>query len=127
MVLLLSRRQKKLEALEDHIYIYEACQCWVCSSIAIPIESVIEAYVERAVLKLHALTSLQRPRTENKLKNWLRSRQLVKGTVSVLADNTFTVLFELFEETESCSRMFCELKRKQIKLVARHCRIDCCM
>ena len=107
-----------------NIYTYEACQCRVCSSVAVPSESVIESCVERAVLKLRALTSLQLPRTEDKLKNWLRSRQLVKGTVSVLADNTFTVLFELFEETESGSRMFCELKRKQIKLVARHCRID---
>ena len=102
----------------------EACQCRVCSSIAAPNENVIESCVERAVLKLRALTSLQRPQIEDKLKNWLRSRQLIKGTVSVLADSTFTVLFELFEETESCPRMFCELKRKQIKLVARHCRID---
>ena len=103
---------------------YEACQCRVCSSVVVPSESVIESCVERAVLKLRALTSLQRPRTEDKLKNWLRSRQLVKGAVSVLTDKTFTVLLELFEETESCPLMFCDLRREQIKLVARHCRID---
>ena len=121
---IISSQQKKPEALDGHIYTYEACRCRVCSSIAAPNENVIESCVERAVLKLRALTSLQRPQIEDKLKNWLRSRQLIKGTVSVLADSTFTVLFELFEETESCPRMFCELKRKQIKLVARHCRID---
>ena len=81
--------------------------------------------MKRAVLKLRALTLLQRPRTEDKLKNWLRRpRTEEKWTVSVLAENTFTVLLELFKETESCPQMFCELRRKQIKLVARHCRID---